>query len=382
MTSVLTEALFRDDAPSVELGVVALPNSTPPSKEELEALGYVIRIGGGASEAEYRADPCKHPSLNQSLAKVITRECAEDAWRMHPRGGGVVSETTSAMDESSLFDQLLTGEQDEESEKDDEDFTRILGVDVAGTAGVESVWRRAKGKPKKNGDQEFDECEYVDWEGFRIVTAKSFQTACARECRDDGAAKGLRPILREKFEKNIAVASEMRVRLELAGIDLRAGLRQVPIYWVELADDGTPVQCRGKLDMVSGLEELIDMTIYDLKAVKSLNRRAVAQQAYNLGWHIQAAAYTSGLEKITGEYGRVKYEWPLVRKGKLPAAARRGPSGQLLAIGMAEWRFAVNTWARCLKDGLFPGYELAGFEHVQAEPWMMARAEELGAQDE
>jgi hypothetical protein len=340
---------MRQFAP-VEIREEWQPDSSLPSRTELEELGYVIRIGGGESESEYRSDPCKHPSLNQSLAKVIARECPDDAWRMHPRGGNIRPEPTDAMDESTLFDQLLTG---------DIDYSKPEAP---------SVWQRPRGKPKKNGAQEIDECCYSDWQGFRVIDADSFSTAVVREVRDDAKDKGLIPVLQRDLEEAVGLAQEMRVRLELAGIDLRGGDRQVPIYWVEFADDGTPVQCRGKLDQLDG------MTIRDLKAVKSLNRREVARQAFNLGWHIQAAAYKSGVEKITGEYGRVTYEWPLVRKGKMPAAARRKPSGQLLEIGMTEWRFAINTWARCLKAGLFPGYELAGMEAVEAEPWMMERA--------
>lgn len=337
------------------------------SHEQLRAEGFVIGFGA-EGEAAYRADPCKHPSLNQSLAKVIARECADDAWRQHPRGGNVRTETTAAMDESSLLDQFMTGDEDEE---EDGEVERLIGLDTERLQGAPCTWRRAKGKAKKDGTQEYDECEYVEWEGYRVIDADSFNTACVRECRDDAKAKRLTPILRRKFDNGVSLANELRVRLELAGINLREGKRQLTMYWVEFSDDGTPVQCRGKLD------QLVGLTVRDLKAVKTLNRRAVARMAFELGWLIQAAAYTSGLEKITGEYGRVQFEWPLVRKGQLPAAARRKPSAEMIAIGKAEWRYAVNTWARCLKDGLFPGYELAGIETVVAEPWMMSRIEEL-----
>lgn len=323
------------------------------SRAELEASGFVIGFGGDLSEEVYRGDPCKHPSLNQSLAKVLVHECPEDAWRQHPKGGAVRLAATEAMEESSLVDQLLTGDIDYSAPE------------------KPAVWRRPAGKPKKGGVQEYDECCYSDWQGFRVIDADSFSKAVARECRDDARANGLMPVLQSTLVSEVEKAKEMRIRLELAGINLRSGQRQVVVYWVEFADDGTPVQCRGKLDHLEGL------TVRDLKAVVSLNRRAFARQAYDNGLHIQAAAYTSAVEKITGQYGRVKYEWAIVRKGPMPAAARRKPSGQLKRLGEIEWRYAINMWARCLNTGTWPNYELAGLEPVEAEPWMAARTGEL-----
>jgi len=348
----MSPAANDDDSPVL--------GGTVMSDDELRERGYVIGFRSDETEEAYRADPCKHPSLNQSLAKVFVREVPEDAWRQHPRGGAVKLAASDAMNRSSLFDQLLTG---------DIDYTAAEKADV---------WRTPMGKPKKNGEQDIAECCYSDWQGFRVVDADGFTTKVAQECRDDAKARGLIPVLQAALEAAVKEAEEMRARLELAGIDLRAGKRQVTIYWVEFADDGTPVQCRGKLDQLDGL------VVRDLKAVETLNRSAFARTAYTLGWVIQAAAYTSAVERVTGEYGRVKYEWALVRKGEMPAAARRRPSGRLMELGKAEWQFAVNGWARCLKTGFWPGYEMAGLETVEAEPWMVARSEEamLGGEDE
>lgn len=353
MTSVLDARKRKLTPEEINLTEVSLPGTTELGPDELRALGYVIRIGeNDESEAAYRSDPCKFPSLNSSTAKVIVRECPEDGWRMHPRGGAVRREATAATDDGNLFDRLLTGRLDYAAPDKPSSWTR-------------------DNKSKKTVDTVY----YSDWNGFRVVDADAWTTKIAQEVRDHGREKGLIPILQHKLEEAVSTASEMRARLELAGLNLLEGRQQVPIYWVEFADDGTPVQCRGLIDQL--LVRGADYLIRDLKSCESLQRRTFARQAYGYGYLTQAAAYTSGVERITGEFGRVQFEWALVRKGVMPAAARRKPTGELLAIGQAEWRFAINTWAKCLREGLFPGYELAGVEYVHAEPWMLAQAEEL-----
>jgi hypothetical protein len=339
------------DRPEIDLDDVDLPGSAPMSREELEAAGYVI--GFGDPSADYFSDPCKHLSLNSSVAKVIARECPEDGWRMHPRGEAIRRPPTDAMDDGSLFDRLLTG-----------------GIDYSATDNP-AVWTH-QSKSKKTPDA----VGYSDWSKFRVIDADSFKSDVVKLCRDDARSKGLIPVLQEKLVDAAEQASQMRARLALAGIDLLEGRQQVPIYWVEFAFDGTPVQCRGLIDQL--IERKPRYLIRDLKSCESLQRRKFARQAYELGYLCQAAAYTSGVENVTGEYGRVSFEWALVRKGAMPAAAHRAPTGELLEIGRAEWRYAINTWARCLKDGLWPGYEMAGLEYVHAEPWMMTQAEELG----
>lgn len=357
MTSVLDR--LERVSPDVELGVVTLPGTPELSHDDLRALGYVIRIGDdGESEAAYRADPCKLPSLNPSTAKVIVRECPEDGWRMHPRGDGVRREPTAATDDGNLFDKLLTGR-----------------LDYAASE-TPSVWtRESKAKSKKSAPVVDTVC-YSDWNGFRVVDADDWTRKVSQEVRDDAREKGLIPILQHKLVEGVEMANEMRVRLELAGLNLYDGRQQVPIYWVEFADDGTPVQCRGLLDQLIQPPDYAYL-IRDLKSCETLNRRSFVRTAYGYGYLTQAAAYTSGVERITGEFGRVAFEWALVRKGAMPAAARRKPTGELLAIGRAEWRFAINTWAKCLREGLFPGYEMAGVEYVHAEPWMLALTEGL-----
>ena len=289
-------------------------------------------------------------SLNVSIGKVLVTECAGDAYELHPRLGGVRLDSTDAQEEGTVVDVLLTGDG------------------AAFSAAEQSaIWSRYN-KTKKR----VDEVCYSDWNGLRVIDADNFQNYCARECAADARAKGLTPVLQSDLEEASAEAQTLRTKLELAGINLRAGKRQVPIYWVEFADDEdhTPVQCRGKLDQLDG------WVIRDLKKVASLQNGRLSRACYDYGWDIQLAAYRRGVEQITGEYGRYRCEWAFVRTGKLPSARKVTPDVYRMELGERRWRLAVNKWSACMKAGLFPGYELDPLS-LTVEPWMAERVGEL-----
>jgi len=313
--------------------------------EKLRADGFVI--GMGDDDAGYHADPCKHISLNVTIGKVLINECADDARAQHPRLGGVRLETTDAQQEGALFDALLTGSLDySQSDKP-------------------QIWERSNKKTKT-----VDTVCYSDWNGLRVIDADSFTPMVARECRDDAVAKGLQPVLQSDLEEAVEKARLLQVRMELAGVDLQAGKRQVPVYWVELADDGTPVQCRGKLDQLDGF------VIRDLKKVASLRGPLLSRQVYDYGWDIQAAAYKRALERITGDFGRYRFEWAFIRVGKLLGVRKVEPDGYRMELGMRRWRVAVNRWAKCMRENFWPGYELDPMR-MSVEPWMDTQVSEL-----
>jgi PDDEXK-like domain of unknown function (DUF3799) len=338
----------------IDLPEVNLPDVTYPTREELEAEGYVIRIGG--DEADYFSDPCKHISLNVSIGKILVTECEEDAMRQHPRLGGKRKKTTAAMQEGALFDRLLTGSLDYQQ------------------SDSPSVWQRAA-----KGGKKVDTVCYSDWNGLRVIDADAYTTAVVRECRDDAREKGLQPVLQEELVESVAEAKELLVRLELAGIDLQAGKHQVPVYWVEFADDGTPVQCRGMLDQF--VEQVQRFLIRDLKKLESLRLDKVSRSVWDYGWDIQAAAYVSAIERVTGEYGRVEFEWALIRVGELPAARKVNLSGYRMDLSRRRWRVAVNRWAKCMKTKFWRGYEMDP-QSLAADPWMDNQVSELeGVED-
>lgn len=269
---------------------------------------------GAESPAAYHADKCEMPALTQSIAFVLNVKSPLHAWLIHPRLGGKRREATAAMDEGQLIDLL-----------------------VFGTPG-----------------------------GYEVVDAENYRTKAAQQARDEIRARGLTPVLPHELAAALEAATAIRIRLELAGVDLLTGKQQVPIYWVEEADDGTQVQCRGLLDQLSGL------TIRDLKKARSAAPRDIGRHCEKYGYDIQVAAYMSGLSKcIDGSVGRIGFEWVFVEASVPHAVTRAVPAGSMLELGRGRWRRAVNIWARCMNSGMWPGYEENGVFRVEASPWAL-----------
>lgn len=323
-----------------------------PTAKDLEADGFVIKIGEPGED--YHRTRFAHPVLHYSIAKHIITDCAEDARRRSAAGApeDEEGETSDAMEGGNILDKLLTTRGG---------WTRSIDMH----AHIVHLKTTAS------------ECRYADWNGFRVVEADSWANSAAKDLKAT-APRGLTPILKHKLEKALEARDTIRARLELAGVDFSVGKCQVPLFWVEISDDGIPVQCAATLDQliprsVKGAASSDDYLIRDLKRTQSLNLQAFARQAYSLRYHMQAAVYQRAVQYLTGL--PASFEWALVRY-PLTAVARREPSQDLLNMGAAEWAHAVNVWGRCTSSGLWDSYELRGVELVHAEPYQLAAHQE------
>lgn len=277
-------------------------------------------VGIDPTAHRYYEDPCHHPSLTQSIAHVLVTQSPAHAWEQHPKFGGRSKIPTADMREGSMVDQLLL-----------------------------------------EGERR-----------FVVIESDSYRTKAARLQRDEATANGLIPILTEEYAEAQARVDAIRVRLELAGVDLTAGRKQVAVYWVETADDGTLVQCRGLLDQLDAL------LIRDLKKSIDGSPRKVAKTIEKYGYDIQCAAYLSGVGHVLPDaMGRVKFEWVFCEPEAPHSVTRLEPAGSMLELGRLRWRHAVNVWARCLKTRMFPGYEEQGLIRVEASPWALEEAQRL-----
>lgn len=336
----------------------------PPSVEELQAQGFLIQLGGNV---DYHKTPLKHPTLHYSIAKLLITDTPEDAYLRSAAGRAIDEEDEDEADEEADEEESEPSRARESGTLLDKLLTTAVGsynpLDIPEIPFVAQLKNKT------------DVVHYRDWNGYRVIGAATWQTTAAKRCKAAAKEAGMTPILEHKLLKAIARVELVRARLELAGVSFEPQDCQVSVYWVEIATDGTPVQCAARLDQMvrawAGSDERI---IRDLKETRSLKPKTWANTIYDYRYHMQAAVYTRAVNAVTGV--PADFEWVLVRSTSVPAVARRRPSQEWLDIGLKEWSHAVDVWAKCVKSGMWPGWEMRGVETVYPEPYHLTRHEE------
>ncbi len=267
------------------------------------------------SETAYHADPCDTPSLSSSVAKTIITRSAYHAWREHPKLGAVKRDASKAMDVGSLIHSLVLD------------------------GGI----------------------------GLQVIEADDYRTKAAKEAREAAHKAGLVPVLSEALEAARAVAERVTARLAHRDIILD-GKSGAVIVWEEPSRHG-PVKCRAMLD------HLWPHSFLELKTISTADQPTCERQAFNLGYDIQFAAYTSAVEALRpGLVGRVD---PLVAFAEVdePNCVSVFRINESLAeLGRRRWRRAVETWAECLHTNTWHEYQpRTHIGYLSAPGWAASR---------
>ena len=249
------------------------------------------------SAEAYHADPAPVPSLSNSVANVLLNRSPYHAWLAHPK-----LNPNYKSDESSRFDLgsaahavLLEG-----------DSTKICVVDAA------------------------------DW-----------RTKAAKEQRDQARQNGLLPILaKHDFAvKAMAKAAKLFVsQSELAGV-FDQGRPEQTIMWQE-----GNTHCRSRLDWLADSHKII----LDYKTTDSAEPEAFIRQIGRMGYDLQAAFYTAGVEAATGDRPLFVF---LVQEIEEPyACSLVSLSNTYMELACEKYVRAVKMWDECLSANRWPAY--------------------------
>lgn len=285
--------------------------------DEKPAVGIVY----GMPAATYHTDPCEVPSLTASMAHVLVSKSPMHAWLLHPRLGGKRREATREMNMGTLAHALLLG------------------------------------------------CEHE----LVVVQADDWRSQAARDLRDAARAAGQVPCLQRELDEARTAVKGVRARLNALKMKL-SGKSEVSIFWSEQADDGSTVQCRGRIDHLLLTKQRA--IIYDLKSCRSAHPKACQMHAFAYGYDIQAAAYRSALAHVLPKYaGREEFRFLFAELEEPYAVTPCAPAGTLRELGSRRWRRAINTWAACTASKKWPGYA-EGLLQLEAPHWALTDEEE------
>lgn len=201
---------------------------------------------------------------------------------------------------------------------------------------------------------------------FEVLDFDAYRSNAAKDARDAARAAGKVPILEAAFARANVAAEAIRVGLAERGLELD-GDSEVVITWDEAY--GVFVPCRAMLDH-AWLDRGV---ILDLKITADAAPTSIERTAENLGYAIQAAAYTRAVTALRPELaGRVDFMFAFCEADKPFAMNVCRPDGVFRELGERRWLRAVKTWAGCLATGRWPGYGDA-INVINPPTWALAR---------
>jgi hypothetical protein len=271
--------------------------------------------------ARYHDDPCERPSLSSSIASVLVDQSPAHAYLLHPRLGGEPFTPTNEMNHGSLCHELMLKS----------------GREIAIGA----------------------------WADWRTKDSQAF--------KEEASDRGAIPTLQHKYDAAQETVTNVTERLRLDfGIELD-GHSECVLVWVETADDGTDVLCRAQLDHWRPATAMV----YDLKFTEDAHPETCRNKLVPMGYAIQREAYLRGIGRTFPELvGRAEFEFLFCEVAKPYAVCPIQMAGTMREVGEIRWRYAVNLWAKCLRENRWPGYCR---RHAEARPWELQASYEVAS---
>lgn len=158
---------------------------------------------------------------------------------------------------------------------------------------------------------------------------------------------------------------------------MNGGRGEVTVLWTFKvppvgALGGWEVDCKARLDFIAKIGALVD-----LKTTKDASPEAFGRQAFNLGYHGQAALYDDGYFEATGE--RLPYYIVAVETAP-PHVTQVYDVTPLLDLGRELYQTQLARLNHCRKHSEWPGYATTPME-LTFPRWAVPSDEDASAAD-
>lgn len=276
-----------------------------------------MKIGPGIheiTEAQYHADPCP-ASLSSSIAKILDKQSPLHAWNAHPRLNPMYQpKTASHFDFGSAVHSFLL-----------------------------------------NGQNVMSVIDAVDW--------RKKET---QEQRDAARDAGLIPVLKDDYARVLDVGDVIYEQISAHGAQpalLADGKPEQTLIW----EEPNGVVCRARTDWLRNDYDFVD----DLKTTaRSANPTSFVKTFYDLGYDVQAAFYSRGVEALTGI--TPTFRFIVVEASEPHAVTVFALAPDALDLAQAKVDRAIGLWRESLEKNHWPGYA-TDVVHVEAPGWDVTR---------
>ncbi len=140
---------------------------------------------------------------------------------------------------------------------------------------------------------------------------------------------------------------------------LVTGESETSLFWT---DEITGLKCRIRPD------HWFEGGMADLKSCISANKADFAKAVANLGYDIEAAFYIDGMKAVTGK--SVDFFFIAVEKTAPYTTACYKASQEMIEVGRAKYRGALELLKWCQENNQYPGYQPNGeIETIDLPRW-------------
>jgi exodeoxyribonuclease VIII len=143
------------------------------------------------------------------------------------------------------------------------------------------------------------------------------------------------------------------------------GLTEVSALW---RDAETGLLCKSRPDRLTALSGW--SVVGDLKSGRDASSRAFEREIYKFGYAQQAAMYLDGCDALTPAEDRRerKFIFIVVETEPPYCVAVYDLDPEAIALGRDEYRAHLAQYARCMKTGVWSGYD-QGIGNISLPPW-------------
>lgn len=252
------------------------------------------------SADEYHADPCERPSLSSSIARTLVGQSPLHAWAAHPK----LNPDWKPSDPEAHFDLG--------------NVVHSLLLD--------------------------DSAEKVE-----IILFDNWRTDLSQMQRDEAREAGKTPLLAKHYEQAVKIVAGIREQIEWLNITpalLDQGKPEQTLIW---EDHG--VLCRARLDWLRDDHRAID----DVKTTgRSASPEQFSRSLFGLGYDVQAAMYQRAVLALTGVVAEFRFVVVETHAPYAVSVVSLSPGSLMLANKKLD--YALDAWARCLREDSWPGY--------------------------
>ncbi|WP_303786717.1 PD-(D/E)XK nuclease-like domain-containing protein [Azovibrio restrictus] len=145
---------------------------------------------------------------------------------------------------------------------------------------------------------------------------------------------------------------------------LAEGVAEMSAFWI---DRETGIECKCRPDFLSMAGETVT-GIVDVKTCCDASADGFARAIATLGYDVQAAFYQDGLKAVTGR--TIPFYFIAVEKEAPFAVAAYKASDEVIEVGRAKYRGALQLLQWCRTKGSWPGYQPNGeVETINLPRW-------------